>query len=497
MRKKKLLLNTSTSFIYQIVSVICGLVIPRIFIQYYGSAINGLVSSISQFLSFITLLELGVGAVVQSALYKPLAEKNASEISIIIVSAEKFFKRIALIFGWYILGLVLIYPIIVNNQFGWAFTAVLIVVISISTFAQYYFGITYQMLLNADQRAYIQFSIQTGMLLLNALATIVLAFLGADVIVLKLVSSLIFLLRPIVFTAYAKKYYHIDRSIQYEGEPIKQKWNGLAQHLASVVLNSTDIVILTLFSTLENVSIYYVYHAVVNGVKTLITTVTNSVQATIGDMIARNEQETLDNFFAFFEWLVHTLVTLLFTCTGLLILPFVEVYTVNISDANYYLPSFAILITLAQASYCLRLPYNIAVLAAGHYKQTQSSAIIEALINIVLSITLVSKFGLIGVAIGTLVAMCYRTGYFAFYLQKNILKRSLKHFIQHIIVDGVSVGLSIVFTYRLTMVDVAFSSWIVLAMEVSVICFAIIFAVNLLVYYKQMRKLFDRLRKKV
>lgn len=497
MRKKKLLLNTSTSLIYQIVSVICGLVIPRIFIQYYGSAINGLVSSISQFLSFITLLELGVGAVVQSALYKPLAEKNASEISKIIVSAEKFFKRIALIFAGYILLLVLFYPIIVNDQFGWAFTATLIVVISISTFAQYYFGITYQMLLNADQRAYIQFSIQTGMLLLNALATIVLAFLGADVIVLKLVSSLIFLLRPIVFTACAKKYYHIDRSIQYEGEPIKQKWNGLAQHLASVVLNSTDVVILTLFSTLENVSIYYVYHAVVNGVKTLITTVTNSVQATIGDMIARNEQETLDSFFSFFEWLVHTLVTLLFTCTGLLILPFVEVYTANISDVNYYLPSFAILITLAQASYCLRLPYNIAVLAAGHYKQTQSSAIIEALINIVLSIILVSKFGLIGVAIGTLVAMCYRTAYFAFYLQKNILKRSLKLFVQHIIVDGISVGLSIVFTYRLTMVDVAFSSWIVLAMEVSVICFVIIFAVNLLVYYKQMRKLFDRLRKKV
>lgn len=497
MRKKKLLLNTSTSLIYQIVSVICGLVIPRIFIQYYGSAINGLVSSISQFLSFITLLELGVGAVVQSALYKPLAEKNALEISKIIVSAEKFFKRIALIFAGYILLLVLFYPIIVNDQFGWAFTASLIAVISISTFAQYYFGITYQMLLNADQRAYIQFSIQTGMLLLNALATIVLAFLGVDVIVLKLVSSLIFLLRPIVFTACAKKYYHIDRSIQYEGEPIKQKWNGLAQHLASVVLNSTDVVILTLFSTLENVSIYYVYHAVVNGVKTLITTVTNSVQATIGDMIARNEQETLDSFFSFFEWLVHTLVTLLFTCTGLLILPFVEVYTANISDVNYYLPSFAILITLAQASYCLRLPYNIAVLAAGHYKQTQSSAIIEAVINIVLSIILVSKFGLIGVAIGTLVAMCYRTAYFAFYLQKNILKRSLKHFVQHIIVDGVSVGLSIVFTYRLTMVDVAFSSWIVLAMEVSVICFVIIFAVNLLVYYKQMRKLFDRLRKKV
>lgn len=497
MRRKKLLLNTSTSLIYQIISVVCGLIIPRIFIQYYGSAINGLVSSISQFLSFITLLELGVGAVVQSALYKPLAEKNASEISKIIVSAEKFFRRIAYIFAGYIFLLVLFYPMLVNDQFGWLFTATLIVVISISTFAQYYFGITYQMLLNADQRAYVQYSIQTIMLLLNALATLILAILGANVVFLKFISSVIFLLRPLFFTAYAQKYYHIDCTIEYEGEPIKQKWNGLAQHLASVVLNGTDVVILTLFSTLENVSIYYVYHAVVNGVKTLITTVTNSVQATIGDMIARNEQETLDSFFAFFEWLVHTLVTLLFACTGLLILPFVEVYTASVSDVNYYLPEFAIVITVAQASYCLRLPYSIVVLAAGHYKQTQSSAIIEASINIALSIVLVSKYGLIGVAIGTLVAMCYRTVYFAVYLQKNILRRSLKHFVQHIVVDVASVGLTVASTFGITMTNVTFGSWIILAMKVSVICFVIIFAVNLLVYYKQIKQLFAHLRKKV
>ena len=94
-RGKKLLLNTSTSVIYQVVSVVCGLIVPKIFIEYYGSSVNGLVSSIAQFLNFITLLELGVGAVVQSALYKPLADKNKTEISKIIVSSEKFFKRIA------------------------------------------------------------------------------------------------------------------------------------------------------------------------------------------------------------------------------------------------------------------------------------------------------------------------------------------------------------------------------------------------------------------
>lgn len=482
--------------IYQIVSVVSGLIVPKIFIEHYGSSVNGLISSISQFLSFITLLELGVGAVVQSALYKPLAQKDKSEISTIIVSAEKFFKRIAYIFAAYIFALVILYPIIVNDKFDWAFTAILIVVISVSTFAQYYFGITYQMLLNADQCAYIQFVVQTVMLILNAIATFVMAALGIDVIILKITTSFIFLLRPIIFSVYAKKHYDIDKNIKFKGEPIKQKWNGLAQHLASVVLNSTDVVVLTLFSTLENVSIYYVYHSVVNGVKTLITTFTNSVQATIGDMIAREEHKTLDEFFSKFEWMIHTLVTVLFACTGILILPFIKVYTANINDVNYYLPVFAICITAAQASYCLRLPYNIVVLAAGHYKQTQTSAIIEAALNIVISIVLVNKYGLIGVAIGTLIAMLYRTIYFVFYLKRNIMNRKIRNFVMHCIVDVVTVILSYLATSFITITEITFMAWIFMALKVGTISLVVALIVNLLFYFKQTMSVFSKLIKK-
>lgn len=75
MRKKKLILNSVTSLLTQLMTIICGLIIPRLIISAYGSQVNGLVSSITQFLSVISLLDLGVGAVVQTALYRPLAER--------------------------------------------------------------------------------------------------------------------------------------------------------------------------------------------------------------------------------------------------------------------------------------------------------------------------------------------------------------------------------------------------------------------------------------
>ena len=108
-RKNKLLLNALVGFLLPITTLICGLILPRALLQAFGSEVNGLVSSITQFLSFISLLEMGVGPVIQANLYKPLAEKDYTKTSEIVVSAERFYRRIAYIFLIYILVLVLFF----------------------------------------------------------------------------------------------------------------------------------------------------------------------------------------------------------------------------------------------------------------------------------------------------------------------------------------------------------------------------------------------------
>lgn len=71
--------------------------------------------------------------------------------------------------------------------------------------------------------------------------------------------------------------------MSYDKEPIPQKWNGVAQHVASVVLDSTDVVVLSIFSNLIYVSIYNVYNLVIYGVKQLFMAMTNGVQALLGN----------------------------------------------------------------------------------------------------------------------------------------------------------------------------------------------------------------------
>ena len=318
-RKTKLMLNSASSLLYQAITMVCGFILPRLFISQYGSEVNGLVSSVTQFLGFISLAECGVGAVVQSSLYKPLADNDTDEISRIVVSSDRFFRRIAYILAGYTVFLMAVYPLITLESFGYLDTLLLIFVISISTFAQYYIGMTYRLLLSADQLGFIQYTIHAASLILNTVACILLVKAGASIQIVKLTTSLIFVAQPLILTVIARRRYKINRKIKVTGEPIKQKWNGLAQHIAAVVLGNTDTVVLTLLSTLQNVSIYAVYHFVVNGVKQIIVSLTNGMQAMFGNMIAKSETDELNRSFDRIEWILHTAVTLAFSITALLI----------------------------------------------------------------------------------------------------------------------------------------------------------------------------------
>lgn len=488
LRRRKLALNTSSSLIFQITTIICGFILPRLILNQFGSEINGLVNSISQFLGIISFLELGVGSVIQSSLYKPLAQKDNAQISQVIVSGQRFFSKLAMILLVYVIFLMGIYPFIANQEFGFIYTSTMIAVISISSFAQYYFGIVNRLLLTADQKGYISYNAQTITLIMNTAVCYVLIQFGASIHIVKLTTSLIYVLRQMILAIYVKKHYDINWKIEYEGEPIKQKWNGVAQHIAAVVLDGTDNIVLTIFAGLKAVSIYSVYNLVVAGVKQLLISATNGIQSLIGELWAKQELEALRNFFGWVEWSIHTGTTFVFGVTSVLILPFVSVYTKGIADVNYMHPLFAILIIAANAGHCLRLPYNIMILAGGHYKQTQSNYILAAIINIVISVLAVNSWGLVGVAVGTVIAMFYQTIWMAVYDSKNFIKWPLKKFAKQVMVDLITVILLhfVVNTPILgaffVMQETTYISWVLIAIKVSVTACIIVLILNFLFY---------------
>lgn len=496
MENKKIAKNTLSSLLLQVCSVLCGFIVPKLILSSYGSDVNGLVNSITQFLSFIALMDLGVGAVVISALYKPLAERNRLQIDRIVTSSDKFFRAIGRILLGYVVVLIVVYPLLVKDDFGFVYSATLIAAISISSFSQFYFGMTDRLLLTADQRGYVQYNAQTITLILNTVACAVLIKAGCSIHFVKLTTSLIYLARPVFLRVYINHTYSLNREANYDGEPIKQKWNGIAQHVSAVVLNDTDTVVLTVLSTLSAVSIYSVYNLVVSGLKKLFESATNGVEAALGEAWAKNDSNRCYRLFSFVEWGLHTSITYVFTCTALLIVPFVEVYTKGVNDANYAQPLFALLIVLAHTMHCYRLPYHIMVKATGRYKETQKCYYIAAAMNLGVSIIFVRKWGLIGVAIGTLVAMLYQTVWMALYNSRNLIKGTRIRFAKQMTVDlMLFFGCYFVLPRFVIMKDISVLGWVVMAMKIAGLVAVIVVLINMLFYRNYTRTILKKLGK--
>lgn len=495
-REKKLILNTFTSLLLQIVTVVSGLVLPRLFLANYGSEINGLYHSIAKFLSLVSLMEFGIGAVVQSALYKPLADNDSYKINCIITSAVKFYRNIAFVLFIYVIILMVGFNIHLNVNFDFFFVTFLIIAISIGSFARYLIGATDLILLNAAQSGYIYYIVQIITLIINLLITYYLISWGLGIQIVCLASSGVYLLRPIIVRLYLNKKFSINRKEKYDKEPIEQKWNGIAQHFSYVIIEETDTIILTLFSTLENVSIYGVYNSITMGIKQLITGFSKGAQSLMGDMYAKRETKRLQEFFLFVEFCFHSFSTMIFSCVGILIIPFVKVYTYGVNDATYVQPLFSLILVLAYAIHTLRIPYNMAIMAAGHYRQTQNNYVIAAMINLVVSSIFVYYFGLVGVAVGTLCTMVYQTVWMMKYTMNKIIDLPINYTIQQLLIDLLNVCVIVIFSKGFSMAEISYISWIFLAIKVFLIAVIIVLITSSIFYRKQVLQFVDVINKR-
>lgn len=494
MRSKKAALNSLTSIISQIISIICGFILPKLILSAFGSNYNGITSSITQFISTVVLLRAGVGGVTRAALYKPLADNDTEEISSIIRATEIFMKKVSLLFAIALIAFACIYPFMVIDEFDWFFSFSLVLILGISTFAQNYFGITYQMLIQADQRQYIYSLITIITTVLNTLIAAILIKFGASIHIVKLASSIVFALNPIFFNIYVRRRYKINKSAKPNYDAISQRWDAFAQQAAAFVNNNTDIIILTMFRNIKEVSVYTVYYLVGNGLYKVENTLCDGMGAAFGNMLANNEREALERNVRIFEYLVFTTSTFLFICGGALIVPFSELYTRGITDVSYTRPLFGVLMCINQFLLCVRLPYQMVVEAAGHFKQTRNGAIFESFLNIIISALLVIKFGLIGVTIGTFSALIFRTLQYAIYASRNILDRHIGVVIKHLIISfleaiSVAIIINLIPSHSIN----SYIGWFIYAIIIALITVLVIVIYSSLLYKSDVKMLIDKI----
>lgn len=482
----------------QIVVFISGIILPRFILQAYGSSINGMITSVNQFLTYLGLAEAGVATASVVALYTPLALGRKDEVNSILSAARKFYNRSGVLFLSLTAVLVFIYPFFISGQLDNSLVRWMIVVLAGSTLVDYFFLGKYRVLLMANQEGYVVALIQSAGTVANMVVSIGLIYAGASVLAVKAVATGVYVLRLFLVKAYAKKKYpDLDFHAQPAEGALKQKNAALFHQVVTIIVNNTDTTILTIClgsRSLLEVSVYGIYMLVVNAVNQLLTSFSNGLTAGFGEVIARREEETLKKSYSDYEYMYFLIFFVVVACMGVLLIPFISVYTIDMKDVQYVRPVIAVLFTLLVFLQNVRIPGLTIICAAGHYKETRYQAGLEAAINIVVSLALVWSMGMTGVLLGTVCSYGYRSFEIILYTNRHLIpgtaKTAFSRIIRNLVVTAVLIAAGI---WLIPQNMTSFINWFIYAVAAGVVSVVLIVGVNYIAEPQEFKNLILRI----
>ena len=171
-------------------------------------------------------------------------------------------------------------------------------------------------------------------------------------------------------------------------------------------------------------SVYSVYNMVFVAINSLLSAVYNSLTFNLGQVYHKN-LEQYKTYHDVFNSIFVGLMTAFMSVTFLLINPFVELYTSGINDINYIYAELPFMFCVIQIlSWSRYISGNLSGVA-GYAKPVSVISLIEACSNIILSVVLVKKLGIIGVVAATVISLPIKVVYLNVLADKVIMKRSL------------------------------------------------------------------------
>ena len=502
MNVRKGVKNIVYSILGQAITMILGIVIPRLVIVSYGSEVNGLLNSVSQVIGYLALLEAGVGAAALQALYRPVSDDNRDGVNAIVSATHYYYRRTGVIYFAVTVVMSFVYPLIIKADLDYWFMAVIILICGIPNVINYFFQGKLKIFLNAVGDNYVLTNLQTVTSVAASLAKIGLLLLGVNVIAVQAIYCVVSLLQMIFIYAYVKhKYSWITVKVEPNNEALSQKNSTLIHQICGIVTNSTDVVVLSIFCDLKIASIYTIYNMIFNIVYNVVQSANNGVTFIIGQSFCKGKEyykKIIDTYEAYYLSITSAVM-----CTAcILINPFLSLYTAG-ADIKYTDNILPLLFAGFYFLSAMRLSSLNTISAAGHFEQTRKHAIIESAINLVVSLVLVNVMehfwgvGLYGVLIGTIVALIYRNIVAIHYSNTKILERNSYNSIK-IIVSNVFMVTAVLLVGQLIPINAPdYLTWVLYAIPVFAVIMILFLTLNSVLNPKSFTLIKDYLFNKI
>lgn len=423
-RSRSFVQNMIWSFALQLVTLAVGFLIPRAIIAVFGSTANGLVSSLTQFISYFSLVEAGISAAAIYALYNPLSENNRNGINVIVSSAKRFYYKSGWIFLILIALLAIAYPLFIKTE---SFTnlqvAILVFSLGISGVVDFFTLAKYRVILTASQKNWVIQIANIMYKVLYGVVVLALAYSGFSIEIVYAAAVLPVFARSLLLTLYTrKKFPYLDYHSPSKDYKLAQRWDAFYLQILGVVQNGAPIIIATfLLQDLQMISVLSIYLMIANAVQSLGSAVGTGTQATFGNVIAKNEIETLKQTYREFEAMSYTLTAAMCSVAVITVNPFVELYTARITEITYVYPILGFLAIANVYLYHLKTPQGLLVISAGMYRETRIQTSVQTLVLLAGAILFGWLWGASGVIFGSCLSNLYRVIDLMFFVPKHII----------------------------------------------------------------------------
>ena len=455
------------------ITQLLGFILRTVFIAHLGDTLNGINDLYTSILSVLSMAELGIGTALNYSLYKPVATGDIGKVKSYMQLYKKAYRAIGIVIGVIGLAISPFLPYLVKQPEGVSVRDLTLYyfIFLFNTVSSYFVAYKYS-LVNAEQKNYIQTNVITITKMITVTLQIVVILTTGSFYAYLLTAAAVELLQKIFVSNYLNRRYpylldkDVEKLSKEETGEIVTKTKALVFHkVGDVARLQTDSMIISGFINTVLVGIVGNYNMVLNSVANVVNIIFNSVLSSFGNLIATGSKEKQYQIFQVYRFAACWIYGFAAIGFSMLLTPLIYLWLGSERTLAYGVVMCILIDFYFKGD---RIVLSNFKTAAGVFEQDKYLALIQGVVNLIISIVLVQKIGLIGVYIGTIVSGLIANITKPVIIYKVILNQPVKRYF----LDSVKYLLVMIAVYGLLSVIRE-----VIMQEVTMLSFAVMFVI--------------------
>lgn len=466
--------NVSRGIVMGVLNMVISIILPfisrTIIIYTLGMEYVGLGGLFTSLLNVLSLSELGIGAAITYALYKPIAEKDDKKVNAILNLYRNVYRVIGVVILILSFIMLLFLDYLVEGDLPSDVNLQALFIIYVANTVVSYFLFAYKkVLLTANQQYDVEVNISTITLLLQNVLQVIALLVTSNYYIYVIVFPVATILNNLISNVVIKKKYP---QYKCEGKVEKNELISLFKNVSGAFLSkigstvylSVDNIVISAYLGLTILGLYSNYYYIISSLIGLFAVIHNSLRPTLGNYIATESAAKNWGLFKEINYLYMGFVTICSSCCLILFQDFERIWAGK--DA---LLSFDIVVLLVIYFFTGRLSAVLGVYqeAAGIWWHGKWIPLIAAIVNLIFNIVGVQIVGLPAVLLSSIIAsVCVNLpGYTKimfkhYFKEKEYLKEYLKS-----IVGFVVRGIIVIIVSYIVVNNWAVNTWIGLILK--------------------------------